>query len=176
VLARAIAFSDGAQWHVGTPTPIDAFRWTDLSANGATSLGEALKMVAEELKMPPMTQRAFPPVLVLISDGMPTDEWEKGLAALMAEPWGKKAVRVAIAIGEDADYNVLQEFIGNTGLQPLQANSPEALVNHIKWVSTAVLKATTMPASQAPGGQAGVNVPVPMPVSTGASVQAGDIW
>ena len=33
-------------------------------------------------------------------------------------PWGKKAVRVAIAIGEDADHEVLQKFIGHPELKP----------------------------------------------------------
>jgi len=61
----------------------------------------------------------------------------------MKEPWGKKAVRIAIAIGEDADYETLQKFIGHPELKPLQANNPEALVRHIKWVSTAVLKSAS---------------------------------
>jgi hypothetical protein len=47
-------------------------------------------------------------------------------------PWGKKAVRVSIAIGADADLDVLEKFIGNSELKPLQANNPESLVRHIK--------------------------------------------
>jgi uncharacterized protein YegL len=43
-----------------------------------------------------MEQRALPPVLVLISDGQPTDDFEAGLATLMAEPWARKAVRLAV--------------------------------------------------------------------------------
>ncbi len=38
-----------------------------------------------------MTDRALPPVLVLISDGQPTDSLKKELAELMDQPWGKKA-------------------------------------------------------------------------------------
>jgi uncharacterized protein YegL len=176
VLLRALAFSDGARWHVGDPTPVEQFRWSDLSAGGVTDLGRALTMVAAELRIPPMTERALPPVLVLLSDGQPTDDFAAGLAALMREPWGVKAVRVAIAIGEDADHEVLQAFIGKTGLAPLQANSPEALVNHIKWASTAVLKAASMPASQAQAGAAaGANVPIPLP-ATATGPAADDVW
>ncbi|MGH2371706.1 MAG: vWA domain-containing protein [Chloroflexota bacterium] len=154
VLVRAVTFSSGAQWHLSQPTAVADFKWTDLSAGGTTDLGKALSMVAEQLKIPPMTDRALPPVLVLISDGQPTDNFAKGLDALMAEPWGKKAVRVAIAIGDDADHDVLQKFIGHPELQPLQANNPEALVRCIRWVSTAVLQAASSPASQTTGAVA----------------------
>lgn len=176
VLVRAISFSNGAQWHIAHPTAIGDFKWTDLAANGVTDLGRALSMLAEQLKMPPMTDRALPPVLVLISDGQPTDDFESGLQELMREPWGKKAVRIAIAIGEDAAHDVLEKFIGNSELKPLQANNPEALVNHIRWVSTAVLKSASSPASQAAGAVSpGVNVPIPAPPVIGPSSSA-DVW
>ena len=179
VLVRALAFSDGARWHLAQPTAVEEFRWTDLAAGGVTDMGQALGMVADELRIPPMTDRALPPVLVLISDGRPTDDFAAGLAALLREPWGIKAARVAIAIGDDADVEVLQSFIGATGLQPLQANNPEALVSHIKWVSTAVLKSASMPASQSASGTvASGNVPIPIPTAAnkGNTPAAGDVW
>ncbi|MEJ5308245.1 MAG: VWA domain-containing protein [Anaerolineae bacterium] len=166
VLVRAIKFSSGAQWHISQPTPVEDFKWVDLKADGVTDMGKALSMVADQLKIPPMTDRALPPVLVLISDGQPTDSFEKGLQKLMDEPWGKKAVRIAIAIGKDADHAVLQKFIGHNEIKPLQANNPEALVNYIKWVSTAVLKSASSPASQAAAATpAGATTPPPIPVA-----------
>lgn len=177
VLVRAVKFSNGAQWHISQPTPVADFAWTDLTAEGETDMGKALELVAEQLKMPPMSERALPPVLVLISDGQPTDDFERGLRALMDEPWGKKAVRIAISIGRDADPEVLQRFIGNPELKPLAANSPEALVKHIKWASTAVLKSASSPASGADtplgaGGQTGVPIPAAAP-ATGGGGAAG---
>jgi uncharacterized protein YegL len=148
VFARAAVFSDGAQWHISKPTPISDFKWKDLTAGGVTDMGKALNLVADQLKIPPMTDRALPPVLVLISDGQPTDDFNAGLKNLLSLPWGKKAVRVAIAIGEDADLDTLQKFIGNVEIGPLQANNPETLKNYIKWTSTAVLKATSSPMSE----------------------------
>ncbi|MEP7305867.1 MAG: tellurium resistance protein [Acidobacteriota bacterium] len=148
VLVRSLMFSTGASWHVSQPTPIASFTWSDLTADGVTDMGQALSSVAKELRIPPMTDRALPPVLVLISDGRPTDDWNAGLKELMSLPWGKKSVRVAIAIGDDADLDVLQEFIGPTGPAPLQANNPEALVGYIRWVSTVVLQSVSQPASQ----------------------------
>lgn len=181
VLVRAIKFSSGAQWHISQPTPVEDFKWEDLQADGVTDMGKALAMVAEQLKIPPMTDRALPPVLVLISDGQPTDSFEKGLKELMEQPWGKKAVRIAIAIGSDADYDVLQKFIGHVEIKPLQANSPESLVNYIKWVSTAVLKSASSPASQSAAAAPTTNVPVPAvptvaPADDGGPVSADDVW
>jgi uncharacterized protein YegL len=182
VLVRALRFSDGAQWHISQPTPVADFKWEDLSAGGETQMGKALSMVAEQLKIPPMTDRALPPVLVLISDGQPTDDFQSGLKALMDQPWGKKAVRIAISIGADADDEVLQKFIGNPELKPLQANSPESLVRHIKWVSTAVLKSASSPASQTKDSASpAVNVPIPVapaavPAAGGADTEPTDVW
>lgn len=177
VLVRAIKFSSGAQWHISQPTPVRDFKWTDLNVEGTTDMGKALSMLADQLKIPPMTERALPPVLVLISDGQPTDDFNGGLKTLMDQPWGKKAVRIAIAIGEDADHEVLQKFIGNPELKPLQANSPEALVNHIKWVSTAVLKSASSPPSQPQGTPSqGVNVPLVVPDNNSGPSDAGDVW
>lgn len=176
VLVRAIEFSDGARWHISQPTEVADFEWKDLSANGVTDMGKALSMVAEQLKIPPMTERALPPVMVLISDGQPTDDFEGGLKELLEQPWGKKAVRIAIAIGEDADHGVLQKFIGHPELKPLQANNSESLVKYIKWVSTAVLKSASSPASQAAGAASPVvNVPVPAAPDAGPS-SADDVW
>ena len=176
VLVRVLRFSNGAQWEVSQPTPIADFRWTDLTAAGVTDMGKALTMVADQLKMPPMAERALPPVLVLVSDGQPTDDFGAGLKALMDQPWGKKAVRIAISIGEDADHECLQRFIGHPEIRPLQANNPESLARHIKWVSTTVLRAASAPPSQV-GGNAtqSVNVPITMPSSDGPS-SALDVW
>jgi uncharacterized protein YegL len=90
----------------------------------------------------------------------------------MALPWGKKAVRIAIAIGEDADTDVLQQFMGaNSELKPLQANNAQQLAKYIKWVSTAVLKATSSPNSITDAMAKGSNVPLPaLPASDPATL------
>lgn len=138
VLVRVIAFADGARWVVSEPTPAERFRWTDLVAGGTSDLGTALRMTAEELRVPPMLSRALPPVLVLVSDGQPTDDFEEGLESLLAEPWGQRAVRVAIAIGRDADSELLKRFIANPDIRPVQASNPEQLVRYIRWASTLI--------------------------------------
>jgi uncharacterized protein YegL len=170
-----LKFSDGAQWHVAEPTPIADFRWTDLKAEGMTDMGRALTVLGEQLKIPPMTDRALPPVLVLISDGQPTDDFEAGLKFLMEVPWARRAVRIGIAIGTDADHETLRKFIAHPEIQPLQANNAETLVNYIRWASTAVLKAASSPASLNQSSTVMGNVPVPAPPAAPIP-ELGDIW
>ena len=180
VFVRAIAFASGAQWHISQPTPINDFRWRDLRAQGVTDMGRALQLLAGALSVEQMPPRGLPPVLVLISDGHPTDDFNTGLKALMAEPWGKKAVRIAIAIGDDADHDVLQKFIGHPEITPLSAHNPADLVKFIKWASTAVLKAASAPATQmTPQGASGASAPttnVPLPAPPAPSDEVDDVW
>jgi len=172
VLVRAASFADHAAWHIATPTPVEQLEWRDLQAGGITAMGEALHLVAAALQTPPMEVWALPPVLVLISDGQPTDDFAAGLGALLRVPWAQKAVRLAIALGHDADTEVLQRFIGSepamgsgrSPRRPLQASNATSLAQYIQWASTAVVGAASMPASrvgETPLGPAEGNIPLP---------------
>jgi uncharacterized protein YegL len=96
----------------------------------------ALKLVAAALKVPPMPERAVSPALILVTDGYHTNEmdFEEGLAALLAERWGRQAVRKAIAIGRDVDLAALQRFQGDDS-QPLQVEDATTLIQAIRWTS-----------------------------------------
>lgn len=186
VLVRAVSFADRACWHLEQPTAVQELQWQDLQAGGITAMGEALELVAGVLQSPPMEERALPPVLVLISDGQPTDDFDAGLASLMRQPWAQKAVRLAIAMGHDADTEVLQQFIGTDpsgGLpageipgasgqtplhrsgrsprRPLQASNATSLAQYIQWASTAVVGAASMPTSRMAGSEHQANIPLP---------------
>lgn len=146
LLIRTLKFSTGASWVTTSPVNIDDFVWDDLDADGVTDLGKAFDLLAAQLTIPPMTDRALPPVIVLLSDGQPTEDYKNALDKLLNLPWGKKSIRIAISIGRDADDSVLQEFTGNRELV-LQANNPQALVKMIKWASTAA-SSVSAPASR----------------------------
>ena len=135
LLVRTLQFSSGASWKTSIPVPIEDFSWDDLEAYGVTDMGKAFELLSEQLTIPPMSDRALPPVIVLLSDGQPTDNYKKSLEKLLQLPWGKKAVKIAIAIGQDADEDVLLEFAGNRELV-LEARNADALTKLIKWAST----------------------------------------
>ena len=142
LFVRTISFSTGARWHHPKATPVEDFEWTDVTAEGVTDLGDALTLVAEQLRMPPMPERALPPVLALVSDGQPTDDWEAGLRSIEATDWGPKAVRVAIAIGRDANLDVLATFTRNPELV-FKVGNPEALARAIRWASTTAVRSAS---------------------------------
>ena len=146
LLVQAMKFSTGATWMTSQPVKIEDYTWTDLTTNGWTDLGKAFELLIGQLTMPPMSERALPPVIVLLSDGQPTDSYKESLDKLLKLPWGRKSVRIAIAIGADADRKVLEEFTGNSELV-LDANNPQALIAMIKWAST-VAKQVSSPVSR----------------------------
>jgi uncharacterized protein YegL len=177
VLVRALTFSTGATWVVADPTPVEEFFWTDVMAGGVTDLGAGLTMVAEQLRVPPMSMRALPPVVVLVTDGQPTDDYTSGLHRILDEPWGARAVRIAIAIGRDADHDVLQQFIASPERRPISARSPEDLVRQLRWASTVVVRSV----STAVGAPGAVPPPdalpsAPKPVGEGDQGFAGLTW
>ncbi len=137
LFVRTLKFSTGASWSTPDPIKIEDYVWEDLTANGVTDLGKAYELLAAQLSIPPMPERALPPVIVLLSDGQPTDNYKGGLEKLFKLPWFKKSVRIAISVGKDCDDDVLREFTGNSELV-LQANSATMLVKMIKWASTAI--------------------------------------
>lgn len=140
-LVRAIRFSTGASWHIAEPTLLANFKWVDLTAEGETDMGHAFSLLVEELRTMPANARLLAPQLVLVSDGKPTDDWRNGLQALLDCPWGARAVRQAIAIGQDADHETLRKFINHPERPVIRADNAEQLVRYFRYVSTSVAAA-----------------------------------
>lgn len=196
LLIRTLSFSTSATWLTTAPVPVEDYTWEDLDANGVTDMGKAFELIAAQLSIPPMPARALPPVLVLLSDGQPTDNYKSGLDKLKAMPWFRKAVKIAISIGQDADDDVLIEFTGNRELV-LQANNAETLAKMIKWASTTA-SMVSAPASRpmqtpdVPAGGNGNSLPADDPFAKPAQdaplvldmsnipdpsdIGAGDVW
>lgn len=145
VRLRVLRFASTAEWHIAEPVPVDEIRWTDLTADGETHMGDALRLIAETLRPEAMTGRQLPPVIVLASDGYPTDDYEGGLEALFAAEHAEASIRIAIAIGSEADLEILERFIRHPTMKPLRANNASDLVEQIKWATTAPVKAASSP-------------------------------
>jgi len=139
---------------------------------GNTDMGDAMLKLMEKLKIPPMPDRALPPVLMLISDGQPTDDFETGLAQLMTQPWAKKAVRLAIGMGQDVELETLAKFIGNPEIKPIQANNPGALARFIKLSSTSALKVSSNPRVDSQNSTQHILLDIPEVVTD----TSADVW
>lgn len=137
LVVHAIQFDDGARWvsaDFQTGVPGKDFEWpTDLVAQGQTDLGAALAMVADELSTLP--NNAFRPVICLVTDGQPSDNYKRGLEKLVTSGWGKASIRVAIAIGDDADLGVCAEFVGTKERPVIRAQNVMDIQRYIKWLS-----------------------------------------
>ncbi len=132
-----LEFSGGARWI--TPAPMDAedFTWSFLNADGLTDLGQACRQLDEKLSRKAFMSDvagSFAPAIFLLSDGEPTDDYKPELSKLWQNNWFKKAIKVAVAIGDDANSDVLAEFTGSKEAV-LTVHTPEALAKMIRFVS-----------------------------------------
>ncbi|MEI6882647.1 MAG: VWA domain-containing protein [Bacteroidota bacterium] len=96
--------------HVDVPT---------YQAQGRTPMGGAFEMlktlIEDKVQIP---SRSYKPTIVLLTDGIPTDEFLTPMNNLINEGRSSKVFRIAMAIGDDADHNMLSKFV----------SSPEYLV------------------------------------------------
>lgn len=178
VFMRAIKFADRAEWHVGpAKVELEKFTWSDLSAGGVTAMARAITMLNGELEIEKMPPRGYPPVCILLSDGYCTDpesEYERAIGQLLALPWGKKAVRLAIGIGDESDYDEkqLMRFISHPEIGVLKAHNPQELVQYIKWASVSASVGASVGKSKDAGGTPHVILPPPPPAIT----TSGDVF
>lgn len=132
-----LQFDTDVRWLYPQPIDSEGFLWNDLQAGGLTSLGAALNELNGKLSKTQFLQEAagsYAPVIILLSDGGPTDDFAKGLANVKQNNWFKHAIKVAIAIGNDADKNVLTQFTGNSEAV-IEVHNKSALKAIIKFVS-----------------------------------------
>jgi uncharacterized protein YegL len=134
----ALEFSSGARWLTPSgPVPAENFNWNFIDAAGVTDLGAACKALNEKLSTKAFMQEAtgsFAPAIFLLSDGEPTDDWMSALQTLRQNNWFKTAVKVAVAIGDDANKDMLKEFTGSMEAV-LEVHTAAMLKKMIKFVS-----------------------------------------
>ena len=134
---------------------------------GFTELGSALRELADVVGEMETTATAYPPAIILVSDGRPTQSsgttFAEGLQELLNKKWGEAAVRLALGVGRDADMHALRRFIGNEDVPLLRADNPEQLVEYIVWASKAASQVASRPVLGGTGPAAATAVP-PSPV------------
>lgn len=106
-----ITFGGAARLHVPLQ-PASTVKWVDMSAGGGTPMGAAMALAAELVENQELIpSRAYRPTVVLVSDGEPTDNWHDALERLTKQGRAQKADRMAMAIGDDADVDMMKAFI-----------------------------------------------------------------
>jgi len=132
-----LKFSGGCSWMHPSPVSVENFAWDKLVADGVTDFGHACKELCDKMskeKFLSAPSASVAPAIFLMSDGAPTDEYKSGLAALHQNNWFKNAIKVAVAIGNDANTDVLKEFTGNSEAV-IRVHTPEALRKWIRFMT-----------------------------------------
>jgi uncharacterized protein YegL len=140
-----LKFDTSAEWITKNgPEDSETFIWRSLDATGMTAMGEACKYLEKKLSTKEggfmrEATGSYAPAIFMMSDGQPNDDFDGGLKALKENNWFKAAVKVAIAIGDDADKDVLAQFVGSPeGV--IVAHDSATLRKWIKFVSVTASK------------------------------------
>ena len=135
----ALQFASGCDWMYPRPLPVEYFEWNDLEATGLTSLGAAYQELQKKLSQTSgfmqEANASYTPVMILFSDGVPTDDAKHGLDHLKENNWYKAAIKIAVAIGDDTNKDVLKEFANNNGEAVLTVHNINDLKKMIYLVS-----------------------------------------
>lgn len=133
-----ITFGGEARLH--TPLqPASAIKWIDMTAEGGTPMGQAMTigadLVEDRDKIP---GRAYRPTIVLISDGRPTDSWQAGLDRIAKQGRAQKADRMAMAIGGDADVEMMRSFLADEKKHVFVAADARRIKDFFQFVTMSV--------------------------------------
>lgn len=132
-----ITFSSEAK-QVVPLTELSQFQAPNIEAAGTTAMGESLALLANcvqrEVQKGTADQKGdWKPVIFMLSDGSPTDDLERGIAALRAVRTG---TFVCCAAGQSADTTALKkisEIVVN-----LDTADSTSIKSFFKWVSSSI--------------------------------------
>ncbi len=124
-------------------TDLASFQMVELKANGLTSLGKALELLADrlanEVTKTTLEQKGdWKPITFIMTDGVPTDDWEAGLAKLKAT---HKGLVVGCAAGSGADDKVLLQVADQ--VVRLNNTDAESIAKFFQWVSASIATTST---------------------------------
>jgi uncharacterized protein YegL len=116
VKVAVLTFSTSVRWMYSTPISIEEFEWARLRADGVTSMGEAFRELSVRMSRNSFLNSpslSFAPVIFLMTDGYPSDDYKSGLKALQGNSWYKFGLKAALGIGQEANDDMLAEFTGS---------------------------------------------------------------
>lgn len=163
-LVSIITFGATVQVHLA-PTKASRVAWAPLQAAGETPLGEALAMAKRLIEDKEATpSRAYRPVVVLVSDGKPTDRWTESLESFVSAGRSTKCDRIALAIGAGADENMLKKFIAGTPNPLFRAENAKQILEAFRRVTMSVtVRCQSKDPNQVPGLGGATAAPAALP-------------
>lgn len=119
-------------------TELVSFQVPSLVANGRTALGQALELLATRIdaevqRSTPTQKGDWKPLVFLMTDGLPTDDWGRGRDALRKV---KTGMLVACGAGPGADANLLKQLTETVVM--LDTADSATIRSFFKWVSASV--------------------------------------
>ncbi|MFA6883814.1 MAG: VWA domain-containing protein [Paludibacteraceae bacterium] len=132
-----ITFNSTAQ-QVTPLTELSAFQQPNIDASGCTALGEALALLASKVdqevtKTTTEIKGDWKPLVFIMTDGEPTDDFNKGLIELKKRKFG---MIVACAAGSGANTNILKQI--TECVVSLDTADSATIKSFFKWVSASV--------------------------------------
>lgn len=129
---------DSAARQIVPLSELSAFQMPDIKATGTTSLGAALALLAEKLdlevqKTTPEIKGDWKPLVFLMTDGMPTDDYQKGLRELQKH---KTGMIIACAAGQGVDTATLRQI--TEMVVQLDTADSSTIKAFFKWVSASI--------------------------------------
>ncbi|HPY86020.1 VWA domain-containing protein [Ruminococcus sp. XPD3002] len=116
VKVAVLTFATNVKWMYSAPIPIEEFEWARLRADGVTSMGEAFRELSIRMSRNSFLNSpslSFAPVIFLMTDGYPSDDYKEGLKTLKGNSWYKFGLKAALGIGNEANDDMLAEFTGS---------------------------------------------------------------
>ena len=113
-----LTYSSDVEWVYDKCLVKDAdYSWTHLVASGLTNFGQALSKLRSYFSFDEgihaNLDNAFLPLIIFMSDGAPTDNWEQPLKMIQRNQYFEKSCKRVIAIGDDASIEVLSQLSFN---------------------------------------------------------------
>lgn len=119
--------------------PAEKVSWEAMTAKGRTPMGQAFTLAKEMIEdKNVIPSRAYRPTVVLVSDGVPTDDWENPLKDMLVSERSSKSMRLAMAIGEDADKKTLSAFLDDPEGRVFEAHEAREIKKFFRWVTMSV--------------------------------------
>lgn len=141
IFIRTMKFDMRAKWVDDALIPAEEYVWKDLETGMGTFAGQAFGLIAAEFEQLEK-RRMFPPVVVFVSDGCANDDYRNSLEKFLSTKAGKSAVKIAVAIGDETDTDMLTSFISDSDVPILTADTSEQIINYIIWASLSAVKSS----------------------------------